>query len=152
MVLPFARSGARAGNALAGTVAGMVTNQNTPRPISASATTSANSLRIGSPRLDQPDVSIPQKRKGGASNGRPSAASQKASAFLDAVGLVAAAAVLGQPAERGLEAVGVLHRCLRGGRFGLQFGEQIAEAALILPDLRRRGRVAAGFGVLREQC
>src|SRR5262249_57572872 len=65
MVLPLARSGAWAGSALALTVAGMVTNQNTA-PASAASTSNARSnRRIG--RLAWPNkhdaVASPRRRR-----------------------------------------------------------------------------------------
>src|SRR6185436_8640269 len=45
MVLPFSRLGVCGPSALAATVAGMVTNQNTAKPIAASSTTKIASLR-----------------------------------------------------------------------------------------------------------
>src|SRR5258707_783207 len=45
MVPPFSRLGARCGSALAGTVAGMVRTQNTPRPNTAATTARMKSLR-----------------------------------------------------------------------------------------------------------
>src|ERR1043165_2981856 len=73
------------------------------------------------------------------------------SALLRPIRLVAAAAVLGDAAKCALEAVEILHARLRGLGVIAKLLEARIEIGLVGPDRRKRGGVAAGLGVLREQ-
>src|SRR5215467_7420686 len=141
MVLPLARSGAWAGSALALTVAGMVTNQNTA-PASAASTSNARSnRRIG--RLAWPNkhdaVASPRRRRERLRSGPALLLGGRPT-----IRLVAVAASLADGWEGRLELVdriGLAHAVVRGlfqsGRLGLEIG-------LVLPDLRQRRGVGAG--------
>src|SRR5947209_6544859 len=131
----------------------MVTNQNTARPAIAPAKASTISLRSIACSFRPPFYAVapwPENQRAARRNGRPSWKTQnRRSALLRPIVLVAAAAILGDRRERGLEGVEVLHLrlrllCVRGEffRLGLEVGH-------VGPDCRQRRSVAArlrGFG------
>src|SRR5882672_4324341 len=120
----------------------MVTSQNTPRPSAAARTASRTSLRsIGIPLEISVARPMPKNRRAARHimTRRPRGLFRlfRQSALLDAIGLVAAATVLGQAAERGLEAVDIFHVRLRRLSLGRQLGKARLEARHVFPDLRR---------------
>src|SRR4051812_49860048 len=119
MTLPLSRLGVCGASALAGTVAGMVPSQNTPKP-----TTAAVNVKTTSRRNIRPPLPIilggaprPEKHQGGASmglaalqlysRGRPAGCDLNLR-WLLAISVVAAAAILTDLTHRRLEAVEVL--------------------------------------------
>src|SRR5690242_12785893 len=106
------------------------------RPITATAMTARTSLRsIGYPFLN-PSVPLaprPKSRRAARAAALRSL-SRERSVLLRPIILVAAAAVLGDARERGLEAVGILDGRRRGFGIGAELLEPGVEVSLVLPD------------------
>src|ERR1700755_1191281 len=125
----------------------MVMTQKTIAPMTAAPSASSSNLRnIGYSRGEPTPSQYQKTPKGGASFERPPFASvAEKSALLGPIGLVTAAAILGDAAERALEAVKILDARLRGLGVGTELGEPGVEIRFVGPDRGKRGRVASSL-------
>src|SRR5215813_13957583 len=149
MVLPLARSGVWGASALAGTVAGMVTNQNTAAPPSTRISKAISRRRMREKLQDRDSDSAARARRYRLRLERPA----RASALLrPAIGLVAVATSLTHLPERDLELIKRLRLVLVVGHDLAERGDLGLEVAFGLPNLRQRPGLLARLRRLREQA
>src|SRR5215475_104628 len=149
MVLPLARSGVWGASALAGTVAGMVTTQNTAAPPSTRISKAISRRRMREKLQDRDSDSAARARRYRLWIERLGPMS---ALLRTAIRLVAVAASLTHLAERDLELVKRLRFVLVVGHDLAERGDFGLEVALGLPNLRQRPGLLARLRWLRKQA